>query len=129
MIQRVQSILLLFSIVSIVIIMLKMPIYYYENTEYLITNYKLLQYLLFAATILSAYALFQYKNLNRQRMIISFARLLITVVLVLSIFLYKEEKELGFGFFSLIIPFIFLLSANFFIKKDQNLIKSADRIR
>lgn len=129
MIQRVQSILLLFSIVSIVIIMLKMPIYYYEKTEYLITNYKLLQYLLFAATILSAYALFQYKNLNRQRMIISFARLLITVVLVLSIFLYKEEKDLGFGFFSLIIPFIFLLSANFFIKKDQNLIKSADRIR
>ena len=62
-------------------------------------------------------------------MIASFSRLMITISVLLIIFLYKEDKMFGLGMILLVIPFILLLLANVFIKKDDKLVSSADRIR
>ena len=57
------------------------------------------------------------------------ARFMITVSLVLLVFFDKNDKELGIGTILLIIPFTSLIIANYFIKKDDELIRSADRLR
>ena len=53
---------------------------------------------------------------------------MITIVLLI-VFLYREDRIFAFGMLLLIIPFLLLILANVFIKKDENLVKSADRIR
>ena len=100
-----------------------------ENNSFFIESLHLIRWLLFLSVIMSTYAIFEFKNLQRQKIITYFSRLIITLVLVLIIFVYKEENELAAGFFLLIIPFILLLLANIYIKKDQKKISSADRIR
>ncbi len=61
----------------------------------------------------------------------SFARFIITISFALIVFLYGnvENRDFSIGTLLLIIPFISLVAANFFIKKDEKLVKSADRIR
>jgi len=78
---------------------------------------------------LSIFAIFQFKNRNRQKFIATIARFLITVALILIVFVYREDKAIGIGLLLLIIPFLSLIAANFFIKKDEKLVQSADRIR
>jgi hypothetical protein len=64
--------------------------------------------------------------------------ILATIVLVISIFLYyinSIEKITGiqpsykFGAFCPLICLIFLVLANHFIRKDEAMVKSADRLR
>jgi tryptophan-rich sensory protein len=81
------------------------------------------------SALLSLFAVFQFKNRRRQQLIASFARLMITVSFFILIFFHKGENYIGIGMILLIIPFIALIAANFFIKKDEELVKSADRIR
>ena len=55
---------------------------------------------------------------------------MLTIALCLIVFIYKEnEQSFGLGMLLLFVPFIFLLAANFFINRDDKLVKSADRIR
>ena len=54
---------------------------------------------------------------------------MITIAFFLIVFLHRNEEVFGIGMILLIVPFISLIAANFFIKKDEKLIKSADRIR
>ena len=54
---------------------------------------------------------------------------MITVALLLLVFVYREDSFFDSGLLLLIIPFMALIAANFFIKKDEKLIQSADRIR
>tara|TARA_B100000902_G_scaffold97380_1_gene99955 strand:+ start:3303 stop:3695 length:393 start_codon:yes stop_codon:yes gene_type:complete len=130
MIQRIQSLFLLFSSFFLVLIIYKFPVLIdNENNSFFIESLNLIKWLLFLSVIMSTYAIFEFKNLQRQKIITYFSRLIITLVLVLIIFVYKEENELAAGFFLLIIPFILLLLANIYIKKDQKKISSADRIR
>ena len=55
--------------------------------------------------------------------------LMITIAFFLIVFLHRNEEVFGIGIILLIVPFIALIAANFFIKKDEKLVKSADRIR
>ncbi len=130
MIQRIQSLFLLFSSFFLVLIIYKFPVLIdNENNSFFIESLNLIKWLLFLSVIMSTYAIFEFKNLQRQKIITYFSRLIITLVLVLIIFVYKQENELAIGFFLFIIPFILLLLANIYIKKDQKKISSADRIR
>ena len=49
--------------------------------------------------------------------------------LILIVFVYREDRTIGLGLLLLIIPFTSLIVANIFIKKDEKLVQSADRIR
>ena len=63
-----------------------------------------------------------------QQLIASFSRLMITIAFGLIV-LNSEERAFGLGMMLLIVPFISLIAANFFINRDEKLVNSADRIR
>jgi hypothetical protein len=135
MIQRIQTLLLFFSSLVIIIIVYSdnFPIYQKEVDLYFLTDHEFLYArlcLVFSAA-LSVLAIFQFKNRKRQLLLSGFARFLITISFALIVFLYGNvgERDFSLGTLLLIIPFIFLVVANFFIKKDEKLVKSADRIR
>jgi len=130
MIQRVQSLFFFFSAICSITIVYTFPVLQDETTSYLLEEHfadARLFVLLSAA--FSIFAIFQFKNRKRQQLIASVARLMITIAFCLIVFLHREEEIFGIGMILLIIPFITLIAANFFIKKDERLVKSSDRLR
>ena len=130
MIQRVQSLFFFFSAICSVTIIYAFPVLQDESTGYLLKeHFTYARLFVFLSAALSVFAIFQFKNRNRQKFIATIARFLITVSLILIVFFYREDKVIGIGLLLLIIPFLSLIAANFFIKKDEKLVQSADRIR
>jgi hypothetical protein len=130
MIQRIQSLFFLFSSLLSLSIVFYFPILSNEETFlYLYDGFIYLRLLIFLSIFLSLFAIFQYKNRNRQRLISSLARLMITIFYILILLIYKQDNTLESGVFLFIIPFASLFIASFFIKKDEKLVRSSDRIR
>jgi len=130
MIQRIQSLFFFFSAICLIAIVYTFPVLQDENVSYLLCAYfPPVRIVVFASSALSIFAIFQFKNRNRQRFIATIARFLITVALILIVFVYREDTAVGIGLLLLIIPFLSLIAANFFIRKDEKLVQSADRIR
>ena len=93
-------------------------------------NYKYARYALLFSASLSVYTIFQFRKRSRQILLSSFSRLLITLSLILIILEIKgEEMKFAYGLFLLLIPYLTLFLAGYFVKKDEKLVKSADRIR
>ena len=130
MIQRIQSLFFLFSSLLSLSIVFYFPILSNEETFlYLYDGFIYLRLLIFLSIFLSLFAIFQYKNRNRQRLISSLARLMITIFYILILLVYKQENTLESGAFLFIIPFASLFIASFFIKKDEKFVRDSDRIR
>ena len=130
MIQRVQSLLFFFSAICSITIIYIFPVLQDETTSYLLKEYfPYARFFVFLSAALSIFAIFQFKTRKRQQLIASFSRLMITIAVFLIVFLHREEKVLGLGMILLIVPFFTLVAANFFINRDEKLVKSADRIR
>ena len=130
MIQRIQSLFLFFSAVFLILIIYNFPVLSDDNLSYfLYENFSIVRLLVFFSAGLSIFSIFQFKNRNRQRIITAIARFLITVSVVLIVFVYRKEKTIDVGLLLFIVPFLSLILANFFIKKDEKLVQSADRIR
>lgn len=130
MIQRLQSLLFLFSAVFSIIIIYTFPMLQ-DGEIYLLLkeNFGYARLCLFFSSGLSLFAIFQFRDRQRQKLIASLARLMITITFLLIIILHSEGRILGIGLILLVIPFIFLIAAQFFINRDEKLVKSADRIR
>ena len=130
MIQRIQSIFFLLSALASLLIIFIAPILSNENgLYYLYNDFPYLRLLLFVSAFISIYAIFQYKNRSKQRLLSSFSRLMITLFYLVVLLVYREKFNFESGLFLCIIPFLLLFLASFFIKKDEKLIKDADRIR
>ncbi len=133
MIQRLQSLFLFFATVSLLVIVYYFPLLKdsSNNVEYYLKNSSsILRYMILAASILSVFAIFQFRNRNKQKIIVRISRLLITISLLLILFVETTEvKKVASGTLLLVIPFVFLVLANFFINKDQKLINESERIR
>jgi len=130
MIQRVQSLFFFFSAICSITIVYTFPVLQNETTGYLLKeHFADARLFVFLSAALSLFAIFQFKNRKIQQLIASIARLMITISFFLIVFLHKDEEVFGIGMVLLIVPFISLIAANFFIKKDEKLVKSVDRIR
>ena len=130
MIQRIQSIFFLFSAMTSLFIIFFVPVLSQEYQQmYLYKDFIYLRLFLFISAFLSFYAIFQFNNRNKQRILSSLARLMITFFYLVILFFFREEYKFEIGVFLCIIPFILLFGASHFIKKDERLIKDADRIR
>ena len=131
MIQRVQSLFLFFAALLNMIIHYYVPIFI--NSEETISMIDLQNYfpslLLYTSTLLALFAIFQFKNRLRQLMIVNLSRLSIAISFFILIIFKEEENQLYYGSFLLILPYIILLISSYFIKKDEKLVRSADRIR
>ena len=130
MIQRIQSLFFFFSAICLITIVYTFPVLQDENVSYLLyEHFPLVRLVVFFSSALSIFSIFQFKNRNRQKIMSTIARFLITLALVLIIFIYREDRDIALGLLLLIIPFTSLILANIFIKRDEKLVQSADRIR
>lgn len=130
MIQRIQSIFFLLSALASLLIVFTAPVLSNEDgLYYLYNDFPYLRLLLFVSAFISIYAIFQYKNRSKQRLLSSLSRLMITFFYLVVLLVYREKFNFESGLFLCIIPFLLLFLASFFIKKDEKLIKDADRIR
>ena len=130
MIQRIQSIFFLLSAMVSLFIVFFVPILSQENQiMFLYNDFIYLRLFLLVSAFISLYAIFQYRNRNKQRILSSISRLMITFFYLAILFFFRDEYKFEIGVFLCIIPFLFLFGASYFIKKDEKLIKDADRIR
>ena len=130
MIQRVQSLFLFFAALLNTVILFYSPIFISSEEKKIIM--KDLQYpslLLVLSTLLALFAIFQFKNRIRQLMIVYLSRLCIAISFLIFILFKEDENQLYYGSFLLILPYIILFFSAYFIKKDEKLVRSADRIR
>ena len=134
MIQRVQSLFFFFSAICSVTIVYAFPVLQDESTSYLLKEHLTYARLfVFLSAALSVFAIFQFKNRKRQQLIAYVARLMITIAFLLIVFLRQEEgleaRAFGIGLFLFFIPYLALFLAGYFVRKDEKLVKSADRMR
>ena len=130
MIQRIQTLFFFLSAVLLIIIVFLFPVLKEENTLYFLTDsFSYARLCIFISAALSIFAIFQFKDRKKQLLISSISRLMITIAVLLIVFIYRQDRIFAFGMLLLIIPFILLILANVFIKKDEKLVNSADRIR
>ncbi|MBX2953237.1 MAG: DUF4293 domain-containing protein [Leadbetterella sp.] len=83
-------------------------------------------------------ALFQYRNRVRQILFVAFNALMMGATLAVTVYhIISDAKPIGVGgeetyevgIFALIIAMVSNSLANYFIKKDEKLVRSADRMR
>ena len=130
MIQRIQSVFFLLSALTSILIIFYFPVLSNEaDNLFLFDHFIYLRLLLLLSSLLAIFAIFQYKNRSRQRLISSLSRLMITFFYIITLVFYKEDFDFEIGLFLCIIPFILLFIASYFVKKDEKLIKDSDRIR
>lgn len=153
MIQRIQTIYLLISIICLSIVSFNTVFFtgIIENGKVILTGNSMdtimsnndedkysnihLYIVFIAIGLISILTIFSYKNLKKQ---LQFARvnaflyLLASIILtILVYFLAKGSKsiEIGLGFYILQIGLITSMLATRSIKKDKSLIESVDRLR
>lgn len=94
---------------------------------------------LFAGAGIAMFSLFQYKNRLRQIQLGALNSLVIGASFMVAYFVYITKAELlvkpevqgsfGIGFYLPIVALILNSIANRFIRKDEKLVRSADRLR
>jgi hypothetical protein len=143
MIQRIQTIyLILASIVSGGLIFgfnlwntVKQKIFVVDLFFTEEITLKIIPFLFTASAVLSIIAIFLFKNRKLQfvigRIIILINLFLLGLLIYLSLTLSGEisVSEKGIGMFLPILAILFIVFANKAIKKDEDLVKSVDRLR
>jgi membrane protease YdiL (CAAX protease family) len=137
MIQRIQSIYLFFTFIITGILPFLFPLWVLDsNLEvYFMTN--TVYILLFGfSTALSIWSLFYYKK--RQNQFVMNRLNIILNLILLGLFVYRtlnlsgeidKVSEKGISMFLPIVAILLLVLANKAIKRDEDLVKSVDRLR
>ena len=129
MIQRIQSLILLFSALCSLIIVFYFPVL--QNGDIYVFLTEKLSYgrlCVFLSVGLNIFSIFQFRNRNRQIIINQISKLFLSFAFIIIIF-QRGELNFTIGLFLFIIPYLLIILANYLIRKDEKLVKSADRIR
>lgn len=136
MIQRIQSVYLALVFIVSGVLSLVFPLWKNMQGQDFFVGQNTAYTLLFGATAaLSIISIFSYKKrqtqfvYNRLNMILNFILLGLFVYQSLNLSGEATVSEKGIGMFLPIVSIILLVFANKAIKKDEDLVKSADRIR
>ena len=129
MLQRIQSIFLFFSSVTTLIMIFYVPIFELESKEMFASDFLWAKVFLFISTLLSLISITLYKNRKKQILLCSFSRTQITIALILLLFMYKKQMNVKIELLLFAIPYLLLILSSYFIKRDDKLVKSSDRIR
>ncbi len=136
MIQRIQSIYLLLSGIASSVLSLYVPYGLDKNEVLLFAKEKPFLIGLFMGSAgLSLITIFLFKNrklqfvLGRINIILNFILLGVFVYWSLTVSGEAMVSEKGIGMLIPIISIVLLVMANKAIKKDENLVKSVDRLR
>ncbi len=129
MLQRIQSVFLFISSVITPIMIFFVPIFELESKEMFASDFLWAKVFLFISTLLSLISVTLYKNRKKQILLCSFSRTQITIALILLLFMYKKQMNVKIELLLFAIPYLLLILSSYFIKRDDKLVKSSDRIR
>ncbi|SFF33843.1 DUF4293 domain-containing protein [Flavobacterium xueshanense] len=137
MIQRIQTIYLLLAFVVTGILLFFIPLWTMsDNKEYYFMQSQVYTILLGLSTTLSLLSIVSYKKRQNQ-FVIGRLNIILNLIL-LGLFVYRSlnlsgetvtVSEKGIGMFLPVVAIVLLVLANKAIKKDEDLVKSADRLR
>ena len=105
------------------------PIFELESKEMFACDFLWAKVFLFISTLLSLISITLYKNRKKQILLCSFSRTQITIALILLLFMYKKQMNVKIELLLFAIPYLLLILSSYFIKRDDKLVKSSDRIR
>ena len=131
MIQRIQSIYLLVAAISMTLISFKVPVYNLNETLFMAKDDTKMFVLTIVGAIFSLLGLFMFKNRKFQMKLIRLT-VLIQMIIGVRIFMLfnKFEVVLNNSFlFLMAFTLIALIMAYRGVKKDDDLVRSVDRIR
>ncbi len=136
MLQRIQTIYLIISVLVIAALYLWFPIILNEANEVIIDkNEPLVLGLIIGSVVLTLISILNYNKrqlqfvLNRLNIILNFVLLGVFVYRSLTLSGETLVSEKGIGVLLPIISIVFLVMANKAIKRDEDLVKSVDRLR
>tara|TARA_B110000459_G_C16612705_1_gene497025 strand:- start:1013 stop:1423 length:411 start_codon:yes stop_codon:yes gene_type:complete len=136
MLQRIQTIYLTISAALLGALYLWFPIIVSEEGTVVVRNDEpIMLGLIFGSILLIFISIFSYKKrksqfvINRLNIILNFFLLGVFVYRSLTLSGETLVSEKGIGVFLPIISIVFLVMANKAIKKDEDLVKSVDRLR
>ena len=131
MIQRIQSLYLLLATVAMIIISFETSIYSKDELVFMVQDDTKMFILTLGAALLGVVSIGVYKNRKWQMKLIRLALVLNFVIAVRLFLLWKAfEVALNNNFITvLIIASIAFLLAYRGVKKDDDLVRSVDRIR
>ena len=137
MIQRIQTIYLLLAFVVTGVLLFFFPLWTMsDNKEYFFMQSQVYTILLGLSTSLTLLGVVSYKKRQNQ-FVIGRLNIILNLIL-LGLFLYRSlnlsgetlaVSEKGIGMFLPVVAIVFLVLANKAIKKDEDLVKSVDRLR
>ncbi|TDE07547.1 DUF4293 family protein [Flavobacterium sandaracinum] len=137
MIQRIQTIYLLLAFVVTGILLFFVPLWTVaEGKEYYFMQSQLYTILLGLSTTLTVLSIVSYKKRQNQ-FVIGRLNIILNLIL-LGLFVYRSlnvsgetpvVSEKGIGMFLPAVVVVLLVLANKAIKKDEDLVKSVDRLR
>ena len=137
MIQRIQTIYLLLAFVVTGILLFFIPLWTMsDNKEYYFMQSQVYTILLGLSTTLSLLSIVSYKKRQNQ-FVIGRLNIILNLIL-LGLFVYRSlnlsgetvtVSEKGIGMFLPVVAVVLLVLANKAIKKDEDLVKSVDRLR
>lgn len=135
MIQRIQSVYLLLAAVATGILIFLFPLYMYEGAEAYILNDAIFTTMAVLSTLISLFSIFRYKNRKQQvvsgrvNIIVNFCLLGFILYLYFTEINGQPDAKLGLGTFMPLVAVILISLANRAIMKDEELVRSADRLR
>ena len=137
MIQRIQTIYLLLAFVVTGILLFFIPLWTMsDDTAYYFMQSQVYTILLGLSTTLTLLSVVSYKKRQNQ-FVIGRLNIILNLIL-LGLFVYRSlnlsgetpaVSEKGIGMFLPVIAIVLLVLANKAIKKDEDLVKSVDRLR
>ncbi|WP_019038177.1 DUF4293 domain-containing protein [Psychroflexus tropicus] len=136
MIQRIQSLYLLIAILLNGVLSFYLPLWFTsENVEIFALSQPVAISLFLVSVLLSFISLISFKKRKRQ-FVLGRINIILNFVLV-GVFAYwtlslpgeMDISEKGIGMLLPIISIVFIALANKAIKKDEDLVKSVDRLR
>jgi hypothetical protein len=137
MLQRIQTIYLLLAFVVTGVLPFFIPLWTMtDGKEYLFMQNQVYVVLFGLSTTLSLLSIISYKKRQNQ-FVIGRLNIILNLIL-LGLFVYRSlnvsgetlaVSEKGIGMFLPIVTIVLLVLANKAIKKDEDLVKSVDRLR
>ena len=137
MIQRIQTIYLLLAFVATGVLPFFIPLWTMANgKDYFFMQSQIYVIILGLSTTLSLLSIVSYKKRQNQ-FVIGRLNMILNLIL-LGLFVYRSlnvsgeaiaVSEKGIGMFLPIVAIVLLVLANKAIKKDEDLVKSVDRLR
>jgi hypothetical protein len=137
MIQRIQTIYLVLAFVITGILPFLFPLWTMNNgKDYFFMQNQIYVILLGLSTTLTVYSIVSYKKRQNQ-FVVGRLNIILNLIL-LGLFVYRSlnlpgetalVSEKGIGMFLPIVAIVLLALANKAIKKDEDLVKSVDRLR